>query len=623
MNGDERLRRMEAWLSNLYKDAEEEMRGKWDGYMARQEKRSEKLLRAVSDAKTPEEKQAAEAKYQAHLKSVTSGSEYYRDMVKELARGFSEANVRALEYINGKRAEFFADGYNFSAGEINKAAVLQDIGIRFNLVDADTIEWLAERSTDYPDRVIMPPPDRLKVPEDERWSARLINAQVAQGIVQGESIPKIARRLEKVTDSERGACIRRARTMVTNAENAGRTQAAQRAEEWGVHTRKKWVCTHDLRTRDTHLALDGETINNDAIFWNGCRWPGDHLGPPQEVWNCRCTLITVVDGFSSTLPKGKEGAIQVSFGDELPEQGGVAASVGWDRVRALRSAKPAADMSSAELKEIGRAFYESEEYKPVGEALARTLARLKELQDEYDALYKESESIDVDALSDKEARARAAERLDEIVARRRGIYKEMRTLRNSADHKEAVSRLIAEARGEERGSLTVEEYKAHFGRKTDVRDVVADAYGRYPSSWVQASIDKSALHVKKVGRGYYDDHLNELMISGDGDDARNTAVHEVGHRMESTIRGILNAEKQFYEERTSGEETEWLGYGYGRTERTRRDDFVSEYMGKDYGGTAYELVAMGFEGVIGFTNRVDLSGDEDMRDWVTGILLAY
>lgn len=313
MNSDERLRRMEAWLSNLYKDAEEEIRGKWDAYMARQEKRSAKLLRAVSDAKTPEEKQAAEAKYQAHLKAVTSGSEYYRGMVKELARGFSEANARALEYINGRRAEFFADGYNFTAGEVNDAAISQDIGIRFNLVDAETVKWLAERSTDYPDHVIMPPPDRLKIPEDERWNARLINAQVAQGIVQGESIPKIARRLTNVTDSDYKACVRRARTMATNCENAGRTQGMQTAEEWGVQTRKQWVCTHDPRTRDTHLALDGETVANDAVFWNGCRWPGDHLGPPQEVWNCRCTLRTVIRGFSSMLPKGNQGKIRVTI----------------------------------------------------------------------------------------------------------------------------------------------------------------------------------------------------------------------------------------------------------------------------------------------------------------------
>ena len=313
MTSEERLRRMEAWLSNLYKDAHEEMRGKWDRFMNGLRAEGDKLLRAIDEAPDEELRKKAWRKYTAFMRDATVTDRYFRQMVENLAEQYAGVNTRAVEYINGRRAAFFADGYNASAGEINGEAMARDIGIRFGLCDENTVEWLARRSADYPDHIIMPPPDKLKIPEDERWSARLIQSQVAQGIVQGESVPKIARRLENVTDGERKACIRRARTMATNCENAGRTQAAQRAEEWGVHTRKRWMCTHDSRTRDNHLALDGETIDNDAVFWNGCRWPGDHLGPPAEVWNCRCTLITVVDGFSSTLPKGKERAVRVTI----------------------------------------------------------------------------------------------------------------------------------------------------------------------------------------------------------------------------------------------------------------------------------------------------------------------
>lgn len=297
---------------------------------------------------------------------------------------------------------------------------------------------------------------------------------------------------------------------------------------------------------------------------------------------------------------------------------------GWDKVKALRTAKPAAEMSSAELKEIGRAFYDSEEYKnSAGETLKHTQDRILDLQNEYDSIRAESNTIDIDSLQTKEERSAAADRLDELNARRRVVWRELTDLKENADYKADISRLISEVRGEGRGFLSDSQQSAHLGRTTESKKAVADAYGRYPESWVKASTDKGALTVKKISRGHYNDFLNELMISGEGDDARNTAVHEVGHRMEYTLSGIVDAEKRFYEERTKGEQAEWLGYGYARNERTRRDDFVSAYMGKDYGGTAYELVSMGFEGVIGFTNRVDLSKDEDMRDWITGILLAY
>lgn len=304
---DERLRALEAWLQRLYKDAESEMRGKWDKYFAEHEKRVEKLLTRIREANDDEAKKKATRAYNEYMKNHVVTTKYFRGMVRELSREYSSVNERAIEIINGKRAEFFADGYNLSADAINDVAIREDIGIRFDLVDEGTVEWLAKNR----ERNLMPPPDKLKIPEDERWNAKLINSQVAQGIVQGESIPKIAKRLENVTDGETKACIRRARTMATNCENAGRVRSMQTAEGWGVTMYKRWLCTRDNRTRDSHLEIDGETVKEDAWFSIGCRWPGDHLGPPEQVWNCRCSIVPVVGEFSSNLPKGKENAVHV------------------------------------------------------------------------------------------------------------------------------------------------------------------------------------------------------------------------------------------------------------------------------------------------------------------------
>lgn len=354
MTSEERLRRMEAWLSNLYKDAEGEMRGKWDAYMARQEKRAEKLRKAVDDAKTPEEKRAAEAKYKAHLKAVTSGSKYYRDMAEELARKYHEANKLAAEYVNGKRADFFADGYNFSAGQINDVAVAQDIAIRFDLCSADAVNWIAERQND----LLLPGPREPKAREDMTWNIRNINSQVAQGIVQGESIPKIAARLRNVSDMNLQSSVRNARTMATGCQNGGRVQAMKTAEGWGVQTRKEWVCTNDGRTRDSHLnpppkGVNGERVGPDEWFSNNCRFPGDPVGPAAEVYNCRCTLVTVVDGFSSTLPKGKEGAIHVTIdGEEITQNTSYAKSRVVDGTDITKSFKRRKNEFDFEIEDV-------------------------------------------------------------------------------------------------------------------------------------------------------------------------------------------------------------------------------------------------------------------------------
>ena len=61
-----------------------------------------------------------------------------------------------------------------------------------------------------------------------------------------------------------------------------------------------------------------------------------------------------------------------------------------------------------------------------------------------------------------------------------------------------------------------------------------------------------------------------------------------------------------------------MGPGYGQSEKTRKDDFMSWYMGKDYYGNAYELVSMGFESY--FTNSYYLKEDEDYSNFIMGVL---
>ena len=63
---------------------------------------------------------------------------------------------------------------------------------------------------------------------------------------------------------------------------------------------------------------------------------------------------------------------------------------------------------------------------------------------------------------------------------------------------------------------------------------------------------------------------------------------------------------------------EWLGKGYASYEKTKKDNFLHEYMGKDYNGQAYELVSMGFE--YAYCNPIKLSQDKDMEEWIYGLL---
>lgn len=60
--------------------------------------------------------------------------------------------------------------------------------------------------------------------------------------------------------------------------------------------RKRWVSLFDGRTRGTHLAASGQTVDVVSPFMVG-GWPlmvpGDPAGPTDEIAGCRCSIIGV------------------------------------------------------------------------------------------------------------------------------------------------------------------------------------------------------------------------------------------------------------------------------------------------------------------------------------------
>lgn len=71
------------------------------------------------------------------------------------------------------------------------------------------------------------------------------------------------------------------------ASEYGNFEAGQQAG-YGYKT---WVNAGDDRVRDSHIRLDNETVPINGRFSNGLNYPGDPNGAPEEIYNCRCTVI--------------------------------------------------------------------------------------------------------------------------------------------------------------------------------------------------------------------------------------------------------------------------------------------------------------------------------------------
>lgn len=288
---DGKLEEMEKRLRGIYSRASKEVGEAWKAYMTEANATIEKLGEAYGAAKATGNADAIRAAGIAVSKAKqerTVLNDRYQRLTENLAESISRVNQTAAAYINGQLPQIYAVNYNEVARYANGALRGR---VSFDLVDAGTIKRLsAVEENLLPYKVV----NRKR---DVRWNVAKINAEVTQGILQGESIPNISKRLSNVLDMNKTSAIRNARTTVTCAENKGRVDMMHDAAEKGVIMRKGWSAHIDGRERASHAALDGDFVDMDEAFANGLMYPGDPDGEPEEVYNCRCSLVYDVVGF--------------------------------------------------------------------------------------------------------------------------------------------------------------------------------------------------------------------------------------------------------------------------------------------------------------------------------------
>ena len=289
---NKRIASMEAHLRAIYKRADKEVREAWDKYMQTAEEELKPLQKAYEDAKKSGDKEKIRETGRilaAKKREMTITNAHYKAVVERTAQELTHVNEIATAYVNGELPDVYALNYNFVATGMQEVS-----GISFDLYDAHTVRNLAmSDETLLPYKVV-------DVAKDVRWNTKLINSEVLQGILQGESMSDIAARLTRVENMAANAAIRNARTMVTSAENKGRIDMMNDAEKQGVIALKRWISTHDARTRDWHAELDGKMQEKDKPFENSVgkiMYPGDPSADPANIYSCRCAIGYKVTGF--------------------------------------------------------------------------------------------------------------------------------------------------------------------------------------------------------------------------------------------------------------------------------------------------------------------------------------
>lgn len=282
---DKELKRIENLISKEYsqaaKELEDKMLKQFESFNARDVKMRAKLKAG----------EITQTEYNNWLYNQVATGDRWRSLRDSMVNTLVDTDKAATTIIQGNSIKAYADNMNYSTYKIEHDS---KINTGFTLYDENTVKNLLKED---PKIIPMPKVDILK---DELWNRQHLTSAVTQGILQGESIPQIADRLQNVAFMGRNSAIRNARTYTTAAENKGRIDSYERAEKLGIQTNKKWIATLDEKTRAEHRHLDGMSVPYKEDFkvdGYTISFPGDPSAKPEMFYNCRCTLVDDIVGY--------------------------------------------------------------------------------------------------------------------------------------------------------------------------------------------------------------------------------------------------------------------------------------------------------------------------------------
>lgn len=274
---EEKLAELEKEIARVYAQASKELTEKAREYFADFENR-----RFVEE-------------YEAYMAGAYTDTQFKNWVISQIGRGerwnilrdtmaqrMTDANKVAASYINDYTPTIYSLNANFEAF----IAEGSHENVSFALVNEQAVKRLIAKNP----RLL--PKRKVDVKKDKKWNQKKIQNELAQAILQGEPVQKLARRFERVVGMNKKSAIRNARTAITGAQNAGTNDTIERGYDMGLPVKKVWIATKDLLTRKSHRDMDGLRVDPGEKFPNGLEYPGDMNGEPEEVYNCRCTLAS-------------------------------------------------------------------------------------------------------------------------------------------------------------------------------------------------------------------------------------------------------------------------------------------------------------------------------------------
>ena len=288
---DKMLAKLERQIKREYRTAYVELKKKVDSYYDRFAQLDLQKQANVKDGTISKEE------YAEWRKNKMLTGKRWDDMLNSISNDLTHSTEIATSLINSNNIDVYTLNTNYALYEIENGI---HGGIDLTLYDRATVGKLFREGD------IFIPQAKVNIPKESVWNKKHITSAITQGIIQGESINKIADRLVSVTNMSTSAAIRNARTFTTAAENGGRIDRYKAAEAMGIKMQKEWLATMDNRTRHEHRFLDGQRRDIDKPFevdGYALMYPGDPSAEGYLIYNCRCTMISQIAGYEEETKK--------------------------------------------------------------------------------------------------------------------------------------------------------------------------------------------------------------------------------------------------------------------------------------------------------------------------------
>lgn len=219
-----------------------------------------------------------------------------KTLISKLTNELNQANKIAVQLMNDELIDIYGYNHNYEAFNIEH---LTGYDLGFTLFNNQTIKAiLADEVNPFALLAL----DDLK---DKADIIKKLRRDLLSGLMAGESIPQIAKRIQELTNKKAYDSIRIARTETTRVQNNARLDVMKHASNKGLKISKRWLATMDARTRSSHQHLNGEIVGLNESFSNGLEYPADPKGHAKEVINCRCTMTTEFDGLEKSVEELK------------------------------------------------------------------------------------------------------------------------------------------------------------------------------------------------------------------------------------------------------------------------------------------------------------------------------